>query len=281
MGKLVKELFFCAYLLSFTLNSTAQNDVCNLASRYCTDSTYNFPAPVSGLNAEVGPDYGCLGSQPNPTWYYFQITNPGSIVINIAGADAFLDDVDFACWGPFDSLTLGCNGGLTANCDPIFGCSDNTSPLASYPAGNLTDCSFDSQATEICTINNSVVGHYYILMVTNYGGNVTNIILTQTNVGQTGAGSANCGNGNIGLDNVFKKKQIELYPNPNKGNFTISLGNINEIVSLKITNLLGEKIHEQRLSSNTTELNLDFNAGVYLISVDGENTNLQYKVIVE
>lgn len=50
-------------------NSEAQNDVCNLAIRFCTDSTYNFPAPINGLEAEVGPSYGCLGSQPNPTWY--------------------------------------------------------------------------------------------------------------------------------------------------------------------------------------------------------------------
>ncbi|MBK6834887.1 MAG: hypothetical protein IPG89_11685 [Bacteroidetes bacterium] len=56
---------------------------------FCTGTTYNFPAPVSGTEAEVGPDYGCFGTQPNPVWYYLQIASNGTIVMDIAGADAF------------------------------------------------------------------------------------------------------------------------------------------------------------------------------------------------
>jgi len=165
--------------------------MCSGAAPFCTGTTYNFPAPVSGTDAETGPDYGCLGSQPNPVWYYLQIATNGTIVMDIAGADAFLDDIDFACWGPFTSPTGGCAGGLTADCG-LFGCTDNTSPFSSYPAGNLVDCSYDAQASEVCTIPNAVAGQYYMVLITNYGENVTNIIFDQTNTGQGGAGATNC-----------------------------------------------------------------------------------------
>jgi gliding motility-associated-like protein len=186
------NLFLILLLSLFAFNFNAQTDLCNGAAPFCTGTTYNFAAPVSGTEAEVGPDYGCLSSQPNPVWYYLQIASNGTIVMDIAGADAFLDDIDFACWGPFTTPTGGCAGGLTADCGGFFGCESNTSPFASYPAGNLVDCSYDGQAAEVCTIPNAIAGQYYMVLITNYGGNVTNIIFDQTNTGQGGAGATNC-----------------------------------------------------------------------------------------
>jgi gliding motility-associated-like protein len=183
---------FISISLFIAQYSFAQTDFCNGAAPFCTGTTYNFPAPVSGTEAETGPDYGCLGSQPNPVWYYLQIANSGTIVMNISGASA-IDDIDFACWGPFNSPTGGCTGGLTADCsDDFLGCGSNTDGFTTYPSGNMTDCSFDGQASEVCTIPNAVTGQYYMVLITNYGGNVTNIIFNQTNSGAGGAGTTNC-----------------------------------------------------------------------------------------
>ncbi len=153
------KLLLVFFLSLFAFGANSQTDMCSGAAPFCTGTTYNFPAPVSGTEAEVGPDYGCLSSQPNPVWYHLQIASNGTIVMNIGGASA-LDDIDFACWGPFTSPTGGCAGGLTANCGGFFGCSSNTDPFASYPAGNLVDCSFDPQQSEVCTIPNAVAGQY-------------------------------------------------------------------------------------------------------------------------
>ncbi|MFY8185170.1 MAG: hypothetical protein ACOVLD_03800, partial [Bacteroidia bacterium] len=79
-------LFFFFSLFAFNFN--AQTDLCNGAAPFCTGTTYNFAAPVSGTEAEVGPDYGCLSSQPNPVWYYLQIASNGTIVMDIGGASA-------------------------------------------------------------------------------------------------------------------------------------------------------------------------------------------------
>jgi gliding motility-associated-like protein len=181
----IAAFFFIAH------SAFSQSNLCNGAAPFCTGTSYNFPATVTGTEAESGPDYGCLGSEPDPVWYYLQIANNGTIVMNIAGADPFNDDIDFACWGPFSTPTGACASGLTSNCLADGGCFDNTSGITTYPSGNLVDCSYDPQSAEVCTIPNAVSGQYYIVMITNFGGNNTNILFNQTNSGP-GAGSTNC-----------------------------------------------------------------------------------------
>lgn len=162
---------------------------------FCTGTTYNFPAPVGNAQPDAGVNYGCLASTPNPVWYYLKVATNGTIILNIAGAGSN-DDIDFACWGPFTSPNAGCTAGLTNNCsNSITGCSDNTAPPpfgTTYPSGNLIDCSYDPQPTEVCTIPNAVAGQYYMVLITNFGGNNTNIIFNQTNAGNAGAGATDC-----------------------------------------------------------------------------------------
>lgn len=183
----MKKIILYSVLILVAIATKAQNN-CNTASPFCTGTTYNFPAPV-GQTAQSGPDYGCLTTQPNPVWYYLQIGSSGSITMSIGGANSG-DDIDFVCWGPFSSPTAPCTAQLTSNCSP--GCLNNTDPFANYPSGNMVDCSYDAQAVETCTIPNAVTGQYYIVCITNFGGNATNIVFNQTNTGQGGAGSTNC-----------------------------------------------------------------------------------------
>lgn len=190
----MKSVFivFCILLLNY---SHSQTNLCNGAQPFCTGTTYNFPAPTGGTS-QSGIDYGCLGGTPNPTWFYLKILNGGNIDLNIAGANTS-DDIDFACWGPFSSATGGCVNQLTNTCTNSFtGCTDNTLPSpfgTSYPAGNLVDCSYDIQSAENCHITNASPGQYYLVLITNFGGNSTNIIFTQTNANQPGAGETDCG----------------------------------------------------------------------------------------
>ncbi|MBP8033203.1 MAG: gliding motility-associated C-terminal domain-containing protein [Bacteroidia bacterium] len=149
-----------------SLNIFSQTDCLN-ADAFCANNTSGttFPAGTGG-SAAAGPDYGCLGSQPNPAWYFFQVSQSGVITIGISGTGGF--DVDFICWGPFTNPTGNC-GNLTA--------------------GNTVDCSFSSSATETCTINNAIAGQYYQLLLTNYSNQPQNINFNQ--IGGTGA--TNCG----------------------------------------------------------------------------------------
>ncbi|MGZ4053687.1 MAG: T9SS type B sorting domain-containing protein [Bacteroidia bacterium] len=138
-----------------TKNALSQGADCNTADPFCTGTTYTFPSSTS-TTAPVGPNYGCLGSEPNPAFYYLQIATSGTLVVNISQTDASgsAADVDFICWGPFTSPSAGCASGLT---------------------GSAVDCSYSASATETCTIPSAVAGQFYILMMTNFAGVPANI----------------------------------------------------------------------------------------------------------
>jgi hypothetical protein len=128
-----KLLLLLTAILCFSVNySFAQGADCNTADPFCTGVTYTFPASTT-TTAPTGPNYGCLGSEPNPAFYYVQIATSGSLTIDISQADASGSgqDVDFICWGPFTSPAAGCASGLT---------------------GSAVDCSYSASATETCTI---------------------------------------------------------------------------------------------------------------------------------
>ena len=75
-------LLFCIASLNVFSQST-----CFTAAAFCANNTSGttFPAGVNNGSAAAGPDYGCLLTQPNPAWYYFQVSLSGSINIGISG----------------------------------------------------------------------------------------------------------------------------------------------------------------------------------------------------
>jgi gliding motility-associated-like protein len=158
---------FIFLLLSAGISSS-QNTLCANATPFCTGQTMNFPATTGLQNSQPGPNYGCLGSQPNPTWFFFQIQQGGPMVITMAATQ----DIDFICWGPFASL----NGA----------CSNLTS-------GNTIDCSYSGSNTETCTIANAQAGAFYLLLITNFAGISQNVTFTQANANVQNAASTNCG----------------------------------------------------------------------------------------
>lgn len=141
---------------------------CANAQPFCAGGTSggSFPATVNGPAAESGPNYGCLGTQPNPAWYFLQISQSGNLDILIAGSAN--QDVDFICWGPFNSLAGICN---------------------SLTASSIVDCSYSSSPTETLNIVGAIAGQYYMVLITNYANVTQNILFTQT----AGTGSTNCG----------------------------------------------------------------------------------------
>ncbi|MFC4635815.1 T9SS type A sorting domain-containing protein [Dokdonia ponticola] len=158
-------IFLSIFILLFTSSTLfAQNGVCADIDQLCLTTEINiFPNCFNGANncepsAEVGPDYGCLGSQPFPTWQFIEITESGDLVFQISQNTSFdesgsptgtLLDVDFIIWGPF-----GENNEL---CD-----YDN------LQSANTVDCSFSAAAVEVATIPNAMVGERYVLLITNF-----------------------------------------------------------------------------------------------------------------
>jgi len=117
---------------------------CDGAQVACSENTYSFPAGTTGEAPPAVngyPNYGCLQSQPCPAWFYMQDGIPGDIIISISQTGPTGNhDVDFICWGPFQTLTDGCDTGLTGTCKhngipPPPLCCNNTSCPNFYPRG--------------------------------------------------------------------------------------------------------------------------------------------------
>ena len=146
-----------------------QNNTCANADPFCTDNgLYDFPAGVNAGSGEAGPNYSCLYTQPNPAWYYMRILNPGSIDIYMYSTPSV--DIDFCCWGPFTDPTTPCPNGLTAD--------------------KVVSCSYAAAHTEHCMIpSTSQTGEYYILVITNYSNQTTNISFSKVG----GTGTTDCG----------------------------------------------------------------------------------------
>lgn len=164
MKRILSIIIICLALISVVKAQTN----CGNAQPFCAGGTSggSFPATVNGPAAQTGPNYGCLGTQPNPAWYFLQISQSGNLDILIAGSAN--QDVDFICWGPYNSLAGICN-----------------SLTASY----IVDCSYSSSPTETLNIVNAIAGQYYMVLITNFSNVVQDILFTQT----AGTGSTNCG----------------------------------------------------------------------------------------
>lgn len=156
--------FFFLFLFASSVTQ-AQNTSCANAIRICLNTPVTYPASTGAGAAESGPDYGCLGSEPNPAWFIFRIDNPGTH--SIEETNSQWRDLDFILYGPFQNETGNC-GDLTAE--------------------NTADCSYAGGATETIEFTSVNQGDYYILLVTNFSNQPTNVTFNQT----SGTGTFDC-----------------------------------------------------------------------------------------
>lgn len=144
----------CDKIYTFNLRTFANCNlasVCSLANSLCGALGIPFQNTV-GLPSSG--TQGCLGSTPNPTWFYLPVSNSGTInlIVQQSVDPSFTNganiDVDYIVYGPFTDATSGCNGQLTAN--------------------NIVSCSYSAAAIEYPIIPNAIAGQYYLIMVTNF-----------------------------------------------------------------------------------------------------------------
>ncbi|MDC3388912.1 hypothetical protein OAX11_05325, partial [Flavobacteriaceae bacterium] len=162
-------------VLLILLNSFvfSQGITCDLVEPACAGGGFVFENVSNGTVGEVGPNYGCLGSVPNPSWFYFNVAASGDISFSIEQntQDDFSGtglDVDFICYGPFTNTDDYCTM-LTAE--------------------NTTGCSFSPDFIENFSITNAIGGELYILLITNYEGTPGFINLAQET---SSTGSTDC-----------------------------------------------------------------------------------------
>jgi hypothetical protein len=73
---------------------------------------------------------------------------------------------------------------------------------------------------------------------------------------------------------------VRLYPNPNRGTFTIDIGNFNQSAVVQILDMQGRLLHEQKLNKGATEIRQDLPVSNYMlkITVDGKTSVQQLQI---
>jgi len=161
----MKKIFtLLTFLTLIKFNSFSQGLTCNQAIPiFCVPGGNGLTIPNAvNTNAPVGPDYGCLSSQPNPKFFYLKNTSPGQLTFQISQFNSNSNplDADFICWGPFTNYFTMCD---------------------SLISSKIHSCSYNPSATETMTINSNSAGQYYVFMITNYANEVGHFSIAQTN----------------------------------------------------------------------------------------------------
>lgn len=169
----MKKLVILIFCLSAGAISHAQiGTLCNNAAPICAQTGLSY------TNSTGVPSLGtinCLGSSPNPSFFFMQVDNAGTINMSLGqtNSSGTNTDVDFQLWGPFPSVAAGC------------------ASISNNVANSNADCSYAGGGTiEQVNIVNGQPGDFYILLNTNFSNTPGTITLT---LNSNSTGSTNCG----------------------------------------------------------------------------------------
>ena len=153
--------------------TTSNNASCGTAEPFCTGTTYSYCNTTGVPSLGGGGIYGCLGSSPNPAFFYLNVETNGPIDFSITQTSygGFGLDVDFILWGPFTNQGDMCSG---------------------LSAANIVDCSYSTAAVESANIPLALAGQWYMILITNFSNQAGVITFNQTNETAPGAGTTNC-----------------------------------------------------------------------------------------
>jgi len=259
----MKSKFYFIGLVFFLIPiiCKSQGFSCDSATLICTGQPVNIDAGSLVDSSEIGPNYGCLyGPQPNFSWFYMKILNPGNLALEITCTPSY--NLNFVCWGPFTSHTTPCVAQLTAGTyTPTHG---SPGPSVWYPTLNMIDCSSSASLGEFCYIPNGITGQFYILMISRTDSNACTVTLTQNN----GFGTLDCTPVAIDEENIGEINKIvslKNIPNPfnDKTSFTFSVP-YNTNAKLDIFDVKGR--HIKRIFDNEVYKDKE-----YMIEFSSEN----------
>jgi gliding motility-associated-like protein len=171
-----KKLLSIVLLIFLTTRVFSQGTLCSSATPFCTaiGTPFTYQNVTGTAVGQAGPDYGCLATQPRPSWFYIKSSAAGAMTFSLTqstspGGPPNID-VDFIAYGPYSTAAFptACSN-LTGGCAGDHNC-----------AGNTEDCSYNPAATETMTLNPTAAGQYFIIMITNFTGTAGFITFTQT-----------------------------------------------------------------------------------------------------
>lgn len=165
--------------------------------------------------------------------------------------------------GCSDSISKSISVNATPNSDFTFTTSGRLVNYKSVQSGNTTyHWDFGDGASA-----NVANAQYHYLNSFDYGKFIA--CLTVSNA--AGCFSQTCKEIAItgGIDQLNPSKGLKVYPNPNHGNFTISLDNVKSDIAISVYSLVGElvKTIETNPLKSIYPISLDIADGVYIVKV--------------
>ncbi|MEO7171665.1 fibronectin type III domain-containing protein [Flavobacterium sp.] len=154
---------------------------CTEAPAFCTGQTVTY---ANATNVPSLGTIGCLGTSPNPAFFFLQVNAAGPLSYLISQVDTggTPRDVDYVAWGPFTDLNTACSG-VPAN--PLTQTVPIPTPATGCP-GTLHACSYSIAPQEIMCIPNAQLCEVYVIMITNFSNLAGTVTFTQTNSGTGG-----------------------------------------------------------------------------------------------
>jgi PKD repeat protein len=169
---IILGFLFCSVQL-FGQNGGAN---CAQAVPLCTNPNIPTQATNPGGTPSSGA-CGCLATTPNPQWYVLQASSGGNLSINLSQttqANNTPIDIDYILFGPITNMATACNNPCQL-------------PVAS--------CSYSAAAVENITASNVQTGQVFLLMVTNFNGQPSNISMTNNSAVQLNCAIGTANNG--------------------------------------------------------------------------------------
>ena len=85
--------------------------------------------------------------------------------------------------------------------------------------------------------------------------------------------------GSVAVNNIKQNKEINIFPNPNNGRFTLQT--MFTSGSLRIININGQEVYSTEFSSSLNTIDIsDFASGIYLIKIENEGAVYYEKIII-
>jgi hypothetical protein len=97
-------------------------------------------------------------------------------------------------------------------------------------------------------------------------------------------GFASTGGAPTATIDLAQQNEISIYPNPSTGDVFIDLANVNDAISIKVTDLLGKTVHTQEAKANS-EVKLNKNIfpakGIYSVQLGNAGSAVTQKLVIK
>jgi len=169
--------------------------------------------------------------------------------------------------------------------------STNPLPAINIAVSNAAICLTDNLVLTATGANNytwlsnsssaMLVGSQVNTTINSIGVSIFTVTGTDNNGCQNVATTNITVNACTGLSEIGQNSQMNLYPNPNTGNFTVEFGTTNNN-SVEVIDMTGRLVSTSTSNSDKLEINIsNYAAGVYYVKAKNANTVTTFKMIKE